>query len=50
MEELEESGDGDIFDDYDQKLPICFMDVVQIRFDDFSEEVASTGEADHANC
>ncbi|XP_057247751.1 uncharacterized protein LOC104902539 isoform X2 [Beta vulgaris subsp. vulgaris] len=49
MEELEENDDGDIFDDYDQKLPICSMDVVQFGFDDFSEEVASTGEVDHAS-
>ncbi|KAL2921551.1 DNA-directed RNA polymerase subunit beta [Bienertia sinuspersici] len=48
MEELEESDDGDIFDDDDQQLHTHFLDEVQIRFNDFSEEVASTGDADHA--
>lgn len=49
MEELEESDDGDIFDDDDQKLHMNILDEVQIRFNDFGEEVASTGDADHAN-
>ncbi|XP_021762382.1 uncharacterized protein LOC110727142 isoform X1 [Chenopodium quinoa] len=47
MEELEESDDGDIFDDDDQQLHPNSLDEIQIRFNDFSEEVASTGDAYH---
>ncbi|KNA22740.1 hypothetical protein SOVF_031690 isoform A [Spinacia oleracea] len=49
MEELEESDDGDIFDDDDQQLHTNSLDKIQIRFNDFSEEVASTRDAFHSS-
>lgn len=49
MEELEESDDGDIFDDGDQQLHTNSLDEIQIKFNDFSEEVASTGDSYHSS-